>query len=136
MRSLPISILGLLLGGCVATAQPAENHAMRNGYYFLGDRWVHGTGQVVHEGIGGLKRDGRFTSIMLVVENAPVAMDDFWVTFCNNEQWRPGARLEFGPNTTTREIPLAGGVRCIRRVDFVMNNFPGNGHAKVELWAR
>ena len=142
MRSLTFWMVAMLLtgsalGGCfIGGAQPGENHAMRNGYYYLGERWVAGTGQPVHEAIGGLARDGAFTSVMLVVENAPVQMDDVVITFGNNQQWRPGTRLEFGPNGTTREIGLPGGVRHIRRVDFVMQNLPGNGRAKVELWAR
>jgi hypothetical protein len=117
-------------------AQPAEQHAMRNGYSYLGERWVQGTGQVVHEAIGGLKHDGRFTSVMLVVENAPVEMDDVVITFGDQEQFRPGTKLVFGPDSPSREIALPGGARLIRRVDFVFNNFPGDGHAKVELWGR
>ncbi|HUJ59891.1 MAG TPA: hypothetical protein VLX92_15410 [Kofleriaceae bacterium] len=109
---------------------------MRNGYSYLGERWVHGGGREVHEAIAGLRGDGRFTSIMLVVENAPVQMDDVVITFGDGQQFRPGTRLEFGPDSTTREIPLPGGARIIRRVDFVFNNFPGDGKAKVELWGR
>ena len=138
MRALALSlVLALPLIGCVVHTGPqaAEQHAMRNGYNYLGERWVHGNGRVVREGIGGLKRDGRFTSVMVVVEDAPVQMDDFWITFGNGEVYRPGSRLVFGPDSTTREIPLPG-ARAIRRVDFVMNNFPGDGRAKVELWAR
>jgi hypothetical protein len=137
MKSLVACVvLGLaVVSGC-ATARPAEDHAMRNGYVYLGERWVRGTGQPVHEAIGGLRRDGRFASVMLVIEHAPVQMDDLAITFGNGEVWRPGARLVFGPDSTTREIALPGGVRHIRRVDFVFNNFPGDGHAKVELWAR
>ena len=115
---------------------PAENNAMAQGYQYLGERWVHGNGREVREGIGGLKFDGAFTSIKVVVENAPVQMDDFWVTFGDGQVWRPGTRLVFGPDSTTREIPLPGGARHIRRVDFAMNNFPGDGKAKIELWGR
>src|SRR5437870_4278173 len=136
MRSLSLLIAVVLAGCVVGPARPAEDHAMRNGYVYLGERWVHGTGQMVHEAIGGLRHDGRFSSIMLVVENAPVQMDDVVVTFGDREQFRPGTRLVFGPDSTTREIPLPGGARVIRRVDFVFNNFPGDGRAKVELWAR
>jgi hypothetical protein len=118
---------------CVVSANPAPSG---DGYAFLGDRWVQGNGQAVHEGIGGLRRDGAFTSVRLVVHNAPVQMDDFWITFGDGQQWHPGTRLDFGAGAETREIALPGGARHIRRVDFVMNNFPGNGHAKVELWAR
>ena len=140
MRSLFIWVAAVLFGGVVGVAcgpgMPAENHAMRNGYSYLGERWVHGNGREVREGIGGIRGDGAFTSIMLVVENAPMNMDDFWVTFGDGQVWRPGTRLTFGPDSTTREIPLPGGARHIRRVDFVMNNFPGDGKAKVELWGR
>ena len=138
MRSLALCcVLGLIaITGCFRSARPAESHAMREGYTYLGERWVHGNGQVVHEAIGGLKHDGRFTSIMLVIEHAPVEMDDVIVTFGDKETFRPGTKLVFGPDSTTREIPLPGGARVIRRVDFVFNNFPGDGKAKVELWAR
>ncbi len=140
MKSLVLVLAVVLAGasGCVVHEgpRPAEGHAMRNGYIYLGERWVHGTGQAVHEAIGGLKHDGRFTSIMLVIEHAPVQMNDLAITFGNGEVYRPGTVLTFGPDSTTREIALPGGARQIRRVDFVFNNFPGDGHAKVELWAR
>lgn len=139
MRSLLSVILVILVAattGCFTAAEPAEGHAMRNGYVYLGERWVRGGGQPVHEAIGGLKHDGRFTSVMLVVENAPVEMFDVIVTFGDGEQFRPGTRVTFGPNSTTREIGLPGGARVIRRVDFTFANIPGDGRAKVELWAR
>ena len=124
MRSLAIFVAVVLgVGACAP------------GYEFLGDRQVRGNGAAVHEGIGGLRIDGAFSGIRIVVADAPVQMDDFWVTFGDGQVWHPGVRLNFGPGSTTRDIQLPGGVRHIRRVDFVMNNFPGNGHAKVELWA-
>jgi hypothetical protein len=136
MRSL-VLVAALILTGCFSSsARPAEDHAMRNGYTYLGERWVQGNGQVVHEAIGGLKHDGRWSSVMLVIEHSPVEMEDVVITFGDNEQYRPGQKLVFGPDSTTREIALPGGTRVIRRVDFVFNNFPGNGKAKVELWAR
>jgi hypothetical protein len=138
MRRLILTVfsaVAILLagGGC---GHPAEVHAARNGYNFLGERWVHGHGREVHEAIGGLRGDGGFTSIMLVVENAPVEMYDVVVTFGDGQEYRPGTRLTFGPDSTTREIALPGGVRAIRRVDFVFGNIPGEGKAKVELWGR
>jgi hypothetical protein len=135
MRTLSILVVVAAfigISGCVVNGAVGPG----GGYELLGERWVQGTGQVVHEGIGGLRRDGAFSGIRIVIHDAPVQMDDFWVTFGDGQQWHPGARLDFGPGSETRDIPLPGGVRHIRRVDFVMNNFPGNGHAKVELWAR
>ena len=135
MRILSILfVLAAVLGvGCVVNGTVATGSS---GYELLGERWVAGNGQVVHEGIGGLRHDGAFTAIRVVVHDAPLQMDDFWVTFGDGQHWRPGSRLDFGPGSETRDIPLPGGVRHIKRVDFVMNNFPGNGRAKVELWAR
>ena len=109
---------------------------MRNGYSFLGSRDVHGHGREVREGIGGLRGDGRWTSVMFVVENAPVEMDEIVVTFGDGEKFAAPTRLVFGPDSTTRMIDLPGGARIIRRVDFFMHNLPGDGHATVELWAR
>jgi hypothetical protein len=134
MRILSIFfVLAAAIGisGCVVEASPGPG-----GWWFLGDRWVQGNGQVVHEGIGGLRRDGAFTQVRLVIHNAPVQMDEFVVTFGDGQQWRVPTRLDFGPGSETRDIPLPGGVRHIRRVDFLFQNFPMNGHAKVELWAR
>lgn len=134
------AVAALASTGCVVherAARPAEVRAMRDGHVFLGARWVRGNGgQAVHEAIGGLARDGRFTSIMLVVEHAPVELFDVVITFGDGERFRPDARFVFGPDTTTREIPLPGGARIIRRVDFVFANLPGDGRARVELWAR
>ena len=138
MRSISFLLAAALAGtsACVVDASPRPGVVVRDGYAFLGQRWVHGTGQPVHEAIGHLARDGAFSSIRLVVANAPLQMDDVWVTFGNGQVWHPGTRLAFGPGSTTRQIGLPGGVRHVRRVDFVMNNFPGNGSAKVELWGR
>ena len=119
-----------LAGGCVVSAQPGEGHAMRDGFSYLGERWVHGGGQEVHEGIGVGRADGQFTAIMIVVENAPVEMYNVVITFGDGQRQEVPTRLTFGPGSTSRQIPLEGGVRHIRRVDFVFSNIPGDGRAK------
>jgi hypothetical protein len=107
---------------------------MRNGYTYLGERFVNGgmDHDVIHVG----RRDGRFTSIMIVVENAPVEVFDIVVTFGDGERWEAHTRLVFGPDTTSRMIDLPGGARVIRRVDFRYGNLASAGQAKVELWGR
>ena len=109
---------------------------MRNGYVYLGERWVAGHGREVREAITGLRHDGRFRSVMFVVENAPVEVDEVIITFANGERFEPHTRLVFGPDSTTRMIDLPGDLRTIRRVDFFMHNLPGEGRAKIELWGR
>ena len=128
IASFGVTLVATSCAGTVVVAQP--------GYVLLGERWVHGGGQAVHEGIGGLKHDGQFSAVRLVVRDAPVEMYDVAITFGDNEVYRPGTRMTFGPGTESRDIPLPGGLRFIRRVDFVFANIPGNGKALVQLWAR
>jgi hypothetical protein len=130
LRYLPV----LVAAGCVSEARPAEDHAMRNGFTYLGERFVNGGAD--HDRIHVGRADGRFHAIMLVVENAPVEMHDVVVTLGDGEVYREPTRLVFGADTTSRVIDLPGGARIIRNVDFYYGNLPGAGQAKVELWGR
>lgn len=136
MRLISLAFAAALAAsaGCFAAAQPGESHAMRNGYTYLGERFVNGAAD--HDVLPVGRADGRFTSIMIVVENAPVELFDMVVTFGDGERWEPHLRAEFGPNQTSRSIDLPGGARVIRKVDFRYGNFRGQGQAKVELWGR
>jgi hypothetical protein len=134
MRSL-VFLMVLAVTGCVVhEARPAEQHAMRNGYVYLGERWVDGGAD--HDALHVGKRDGRFTSVMIVVENAPVEIFNAVLTFGDGQRWEPGTRLVFGPDSTSRSIDLPGGARFIKRVDFRYGNLAPGARAKVELWGR
>ncbi len=135
MRRLGFLIAGVLaVTGCYREARPAEEHAMRNGFNWLGERWVDGA--VDHDAVHVGRRDGRFTSLMVVVERAPVEIFDMQVTFGDNQRWIVPMRLVFGPDSTSRMIDLPGGARIIRRVDFRYANLAAGARAKVELWGR
>ena len=138
MRSYLLLAIALASLTTLATscggARPAEAHAMREGFSYLGERFVNGGAD--HDTIHVGRADGRFTAIMLVVENAPVEIFDTIVTFGDNERWEPKTRLVFGPDSTSRKIDLPGGARVIRQVDFHYGNLAGGGQAKVELWGR
>lgn len=138
-RLLPCLVVAVLTAsGCVvheaAPARPAEAHAMRNGFSYLGERFVDGA--VDHDVIPVGRRDGKFHEIMIVVERAPVEIFDLVVTFGNGERYEPHTRLVFGPDSTSRNIDLPGGARFIKRVDFRYGNLAGGVRAKVELWGR
>lgn len=125
------------LGGCVVAATPgapAEDHAMRNGFYYLGERFVNGSADhdIIHVG----RRDGRFHELMIVVERAPIELYDMVVTFGNGDRFEPHNRLVFGADTTSRRIDLPGGARIVQRVDFRYGNLVAGAQAKVELWGR
>jgi hypothetical protein len=132
-----ITAIATLGAGCVvaaAPARPAEEHAMRNGFYYLGERIVNGG--VDHDAIHVGRRDGKFHEIMIVVERAPIELFDLVVTFGNGERYEPHTRLVFGADTTSRNIDLPGGARFIQRVDFRYGNLVAGAQAKVELWGR
>jgi len=130
--------LALTGSGCVVheapAAGPAEAHAMRNGFVYLGERTVNGG--VDHDVIHVGRKDGQFHEIMVVVERAPIEMFDLVVTFGNGERFEPKTRLVFGPDSTSRNIDLPGGARYIKRVEFRYGNLAGGVNAKVELWGR
>jgi hypothetical protein len=132
-----ITAVAALSAGCVvatAPARPAEDHAMRNGFYYLGERTVNGG--MDHDVIPVGRRDGRFHEIMIVVERAPIELFDLVVTFGNGERWEPHTRMVFGAESTSRKIDLPGRTRIIQRVDFRYGNLVAGAQAKVELWAR
>lgn len=135
LRCLLLSVV--TVSGCVvetAPARPAEVHAARNGFVFLGDRLVNGG--VDHDVIGIGRREGAFHQLMIVVERAPVEVFDLVITFANGERFEPRTRLVFGRDTTSRVIDLPGDGRLIRRVDFRYGNLVRGARAKVELWGR
>jgi hypothetical protein len=141
MRShiFPYLVLAALgTGACVVStpppARPAEVHAERNGYVYLGERTVNGG--LDHDVIPVGRADGKFHEIMVVVERAPVEIFDLIITFGNGERYEPHTRLVFGRDTTSRNIDLPGGTRFIKRVDFRYGNLVAGAQAKVELWAR
>jgi hypothetical protein len=132
-----ITAVAALGAGCVVATAPArspEEHAMRNGFAYLGERFVNGgmDHDVIHIG----RRDGRFHEIMIVVERAPIELFDLVVTFGNGERYEAHTRLVFGAWSTSRNIDLPGGARIIQRVDFRYGNLVAGTQAKVELWGR
>jgi hypothetical protein len=132
-----ITALAALGAGCVvatAPAHPAEEHAMRNGFNYLGERIVNGGAD--HDAIHVGRRDGRFHEIMIVVQHAPIELSDLVVTFGNGERYEAHTRLVFGAESTSRNIDLPGGARIIQRVDFRYGNLVAGAQAKVELWGR
>jgi len=63
-------------------------------------------------------------------------MIDFEIKFGNGEKWHPGMNYFFREGTRTRVLDLPGDDRTIKFVDFRYRNIPGEGHARVQVWAR
>lgn len=132
MRTLFLALL-VSLSACFVGGH-AEHAAARRGFTFLGDRVVQGGAD--HDAIGVGAADGRWHSMMIVVEDAPIELYDVVVTFGDGERFSPPTRLVFGTDSRSRVIDLPGNARFIRRVDFAYGNLVAGAQAKVELWAR
>jgi hypothetical protein len=104
------------------------------GWTMLGQRVVQGQGD--HDAIQVGRKEGKFTSLMLVVEGSELELHDLKITFGNGETMDPSVRHFFKENSLTRQIDLPGNQRFIKRIDFQYSNLPGGGRAKVQVWGK
>jgi hypothetical protein len=104
------------------------------GWELLGETWVDGKSDadVIHVG----KQEGKFTTLMLVVEKSDLEMIDMTIEFGNGEKASPEVRQFFRENTRTRAIDLPGNQRFIRNITFHYANLPGGGRARVAVYGK
>lgn len=104
------------------------------GWELLGERMVDGRTDrdVIQVG----RQDGRFTKLMLVVENSDLEMIDMEITFGNGQTVAPNVRQYFRENTRTRAIDLPGEKRFIKQIAFRYANLPGGGRARVAVYGK
>jgi hypothetical protein len=144
--------LGLALAatGCRARAQatvrtgpPPPRHVHRPapapafdpaGWVLLGETWVDGKTDADRIPIG--IKEGRFTKLMVVVEQSDLEMLDMQIEFGNGEKASPPVRQFFRENTRTRAIDLPGNSRAIKNITFRYGNLPGGGRARVAVYAK
>ncbi len=81
-------------------------------------------------------KEGRFTSLRLVVTKSELVMFNVKVTFGDGTSYSPGTRLNFDQKTTTRELDLPGGARVINRVEFWYTSKIKKGRATVTLFGK
>ncbi|MCC6575552.1 MAG: hypothetical protein IT462_17370 [Planctomycetes bacterium] len=81
-------------------------------------------------------REGRFTRIMLRVEQGDIELNDMVVVFGDGDTFEPNLRAVFNENTGSRSIDLPGDARVIRRVEFRYTQLGYHPDAIVELWAK
>jgi hypothetical protein len=104
------------------------------GWELLGERVVDGRSDSDVIQVG--RDDGRFTKLMLVVEDSDLEMIDMQITFGNNTTLSPQVRQFFRENTRTRAIDLPGEKRVIKRINFRYANLPGGGKARVAVYGK
>ena len=82
------------------------------------------------------RREGRFTRLMLVVEDSDLEVHSMEVVFAGGDRFNPRLRHVFREEDRTRPIDLPGNSRAIERIEFRYGNLPGGGAARVQVWAR
>ncbi|MFT3698448.1 MAG: hypothetical protein QM831_35215 [Kofleriaceae bacterium] len=135
-----VSVWAWRIGGDVpppAPPPPPPPSFDSRGWTLLGEREVHGHGRENHDRIEVGRYEGRFSKMTVVVQDADLEMLDMEVKFGRGPSWRPpNVAYYFRENTRTRVIDFPGDERTIRFIDFRYRNVPGEGHAKVQVWAK
>ena len=109
------------------------------GWMMLGEREVHGHGREEADRIEVGRADGRFQKLTIVVMDSDLEMIDFAIKLEHGEPIRPGVNQFFREGTRTRVIDLPNGWgegRHIKWIEFKYRNLPGEGHARVQVWAK
>ena len=112
-----------------------------DGWVPLGDREVHGHGQMERDRIAVGRGEGKFSRLTIVVENSDLEMIDFIVNFAHGDPFHPEVKHYFREGQRTRVIELPPSdsgrtARTIQSIDFMYRNVPGEGHARVQVWAQ
>jgi hypothetical protein len=78
----------------------------------------------------------RFRRLTLVVLDADMELIDLTIKFKHAEPFHPDVRQFFRENSRARVIDLPGDERTIRWIEFRYRNLPGQGRARVQVWAK
>jgi hypothetical protein len=106
----------------------------RSGWVSLGEQVV--SGKQDHDVIRVGRREGRFTRLMVVVEDSDLEMNSMRIVFAGGDVLEPSLKHFFREDDRTRPIDLPGERRAIERIEFRYGNLPGGGRARVAVWGR
>ncbi|MBE7490770.1 MAG: hypothetical protein HS108_03250 [Planctomycetes bacterium] len=80
---------------------------------------------------------GKFSSLIIEVEDGELEMHDFTITFGNGKQHSPELRAEFKEGSRSRQIDLPGEQRTIERITFKYRSTKlREGKAEVRLYGK
>jgi hypothetical protein len=113
-------------------------HFESKGWEMLGEREVHGHGRENTDRIDVGRAMGKFSKLTVVVLDSELEMLDFSIQFKHGEPYHPAVNYFFKEGTRTKVIELSndGHERTIQAIEFKYRNVPGQGHAKVQVWAQ
>lgn len=112
-----------------------------DGWTMLGEREVRGHGREVKDRLEVGRSEGKFSRMTIVVLDSDLEIIAMSVTFGRGDPWKPEIKHNFkeGQRARVVEFPPSehgNDERSIRWVDFTYRNLPGEGHARVQVWAR
>ena len=103
----------------------------------LGEQIVDGHRHADHDSIRVGRSEGKFSQLTVVVHDADLEMIDMVIHLRHGQEFRPNVAQFFRENTRTRVIDLPGDRdRTIESIDFTYKNLPGEGKARVQVWAK
>jgi len=105
-----------------------------HGWQMLGERTV--AHRVDHDTIEVGAYKGRFAKLTMYVLDNELELFDMDIKFGNGEHFHPEAKYFFKEGSRTRIIDLPGDERVIKRIDLRYKSIPGEGKAKVQVWAK
>lgn len=124
----------------LATATPPPPRPFtwdNNGWVMLGEQTVDGHRHADRDTIRVGRQEGKFGKLTIVVHDADLEMLEMVVHLRHGREFRPQMNFFFRENTRTRVIDLPGDRdRTIESIDFKYRNLPGEGRARVQVWAK
>lgn len=122
-----------LFGKRAGTGEPAKDR--HPGYKEIASRTVDFAKDTDVIIIGESK--GKFSSLIIEVEDGDLTMHDFTITFGNGKQHSPELKVEFKEGSRSRQIDLPGEARTIERIAFKYRSTKlKEGKAEVKLWGK
>ena len=106
------------------------------GFTLLGEREVDYGRRADKDRIDVGRYEGKFTKLMLVVENSDLELLDFRVKFAHGPDWRPDVKQYFKEGARTRPLDFPGNDRAIKWIDIKYRNLPGGGKARMQVWGQ
>lgn len=117
-------------------APPVEAPWDQRGWTLLGEKRVDSHREDADR-IEVSRWEPRFHKLSLVVLDADMELIDLTIKFKHAEPFHPDVRQFFRAGSRARLIELPGyEERTIRWIEFRYRNLPGEGRARVQVWAR
>ena len=132
-----MQVWGLRTGGAApppAAPPPARPSWDTRGWTKLGERQVNG--RLDRDRIEVGRYEGKFTKLMMAVEDSDLELLDFRIEFADRTEYRPRLSHTFREGQRTRAIDLPPSEQAIRFIDLRYKNTPGGGPASVEVWGQ